>query len=648
MRIRTYLTISYLGLVLLVTFGTLIIAQWIVDALAEKNLLSAENAVKSVTNANLKLSEDLLVLYGMRIVEMKAEEVADRLSHRLAGLPGYDYEELRKDEQLRRVATQDISTYKHGSAGYVDVYDRTGLSVWHPNKSVEGRNFAEWKNEFPEMWKYVERSLTEEKVSGYYDFFDENSGIRRKFMVLAHSRGTPFVVAATVNIDEFFKPVHDEIKSESDKATMRARQSIEASAQSIEDKFRLLSIAGSLLLLGIGALFAVWFAGSVSHPILRLRDAVERMGAGNLNEEAPEQGAVEVRHLGKAFNELGKQLTEYIEKRDFIRDTFGRYLTPEVVARLLESKDGLKLGGETREITMIMSDIRGFTALMANMRPQQVIFFLNRYLGKMVEIIQNQGGIVDEIMGDGILAFFGAPEPLQDHPGRAVASALQMQAVMEEINGLNEADGFPSIEMGIAVHTGTVVVGNIGSEKRTKYGAVGSDVNLTGRMESYAVGGQVLISRSTYERIPQILEVMDVLEIQMKGVALPSLMYDVRGISEPYNIQLPVRKEDLIPLRDNIEIRLYTLDRKAVAETALRASITHFSSKRVSVSSMCPVSQWEDVKIQILDDNLAPINGECYAKVISVKHVEGGYECLMRFTCVPSEVFEALRRAAGV
>jgi hypothetical protein len=222
-----------------------------------------------------------------------------------------------------------------------------------------------------------------------------------------------------------------------------------------------------------------------------------------------------------------------------------------------------------------------------------------------------------------------------------------MQAVMEEINALNDADGFPSIEMGIAVHTGTVVVANIGSEKRTKYGAVGSNVNLTGRMESYAVGGQVLISRSTHESIPQILEVADVLEIQMKGVALASVLYDVIGISEPYNIRLPVRNEDLIPLRNSIEVRLYTLDRKTVAGTALRASITHFSPKRVTVSSAYPVNQWEEVKIEILDDNLAPIAGESYAKVISVKHVKGDYECLMRFTSIPPGVLEALRQSAG-
>lgn len=646
MRIRTYLTLSYLGIVLFFTFGTVILAEWVVETMAERDLRAAEEAIKSVTESNLQLSEKLLTQYGMRIVEMKAEEVADRLFHRLGGRADYDYEELRKEEGLRSLATQNIPAYKRSSAGYVDVYDRTGLSVWHPNKDIEGRNFAEWKDEFRDMWKYVERSFTEDKVSGYYDFLDENSNRKRKFMVLVHVPETPFIVAATVNIDEFFKPVHDEITNRSHKATTQARLSIEDSSKSTQDKLRLLSVAGSLLLLGVGALFALWFAASVSRPIMRLRDVVARMGEGNWAVEVPEQGAIEVRHLGKSFNELGKQLTEYIKKRDFIRDTFGRYLTQEVAARLLESEDGLELGGESREITMIMSDIRGFTALIAGMQPQQVIFFLNRYLERMVEIIQNHGGVVDEIMGDGIFAFFGAPEPLEDHPARAVACALQMQAVIEDVNALNESEGFPAIEMGIAVHTGTVVVGNIGSEKRTKYGVVGSDVNLTGRIESYAVGGQVLISRSTYERMAQMPEVAAVLEVQMKGVALTSVLYDVTGLSEPYNIRLPVKKEELTQLRDNIEARLYTLDRKTVAGTALRALITHFSSQRVAVLSRHPLNLWEEMKVEVLDRDLAPIAGECYAKVISVKQAEGSYESLMRFTSLPSEVLEALRQAA--
>ena len=588
MRMRTYLILTYLGITFLVALGTSILAEWIIDKFAKEIVSSAEQGIKHVTEANLHLSQRLLTLYGMRIVEMKAEEVAGRLSNSLAGRLDYDYEQLRNDTQLRALATQYISAYNRDRAGYLEVYDKKGVTILHPNRKVEGRNFAKWKNEFPDMWKHIERSFTEEKVSGYYVFLDENNNRRRKYSVMVHARGTPFIVAAAVNIDDFFEPVHDKMTSHSNQATAQAEGAIAGAVGSTRYRLRLIGIVGTMLLLGIGALFALWFAYRVSRPIMRLRDAVERIGQGNWSQRVPEEGAVEVRNLGSSFNALGKQLTQYIEKRDFVRDTFGRYLSQEVVARLLTSEDGLQLGGESREISMIMSDIRGFTTVTENMRPEQVIFFLNRYLARMVDIIHNRGGVVDEIMGDGIFAIFGAPEQLPEHPARAVACAIEMQVAMDEINSLNAADGFEPIEMGIAVHTGTVVVGNIGSEKRTKYGAVGSDVNFAGRMEGYALGGQVLISQATYDGIPNGIEVEDVLKVRMKGIRKTSVLYDVVGLAEPYSVRLTVKRKDLIPLRNPVKVMIHTLERKAVAGEGIRATITYCSPSLITVSSADP------------------------------------------------------------
>src|SRR5208283_4872450 len=187
----------------------------------------------------------------------------------------------------------------------------------------------------------------------------------------------------------------------------------------------------------------------------------------------------------------------------------------------------------------MMSDLRGFTALTSTMSPEQVIKFLNRYLGKMVDIILDHRGIIDEIIGDGVLAFFGAPEALENHPELAVACALKMQLAMEEINAQNESDGLPHLEMGVAVNTGEVIVGNIGSEKRTKYGAVGSQVNFTGRVESFTVGGQVLISQATYESLSQKLDIRDAVAVEMKGVPGTVKLFDVRGISGDFEAKLP-------------------------------------------------------------------------------------------------------------
>ena len=254
-------------------------------------------------------------------------------------------------------------------------------------------------------------------------------------------------------------------------------------------------------------------------------------------------------------------------KRDFIRDTFGRYVTQEVVKRLLEDEEALELGGETREVSIVMSDLRGFTAITADMHPEQVVTFLNRYLGKMIEILTDNQAVIDEIVGDGILAFFGAPTPMADHPARAVACALEMQTAMEEINALNEADGLPHLEMGIAVNTGEVVVGNIGSERRTKYSVVGAHVNFTSRIESFALGGQVLISADTYERLKDLVEVGEVLQAQMKGIPGQSTLYELRSIGGAYNISLKAESHELRILARPLEVSLDLVTDKIVIGT---------------------------------------------------------------------------------
>jgi class 3 adenylate cyclase len=369
---------------------------------------------------------------------------------------------------------------------------------------------------------------------------------------------------------------------------------------------------------------------------------------GDFTATVPETGAREVAHLARSFNEMGRQLTEYIEKRDFIRDTFGRYVTQEVVKRLLESKESLELGGETREVSIVMSDLRGFTAITADMDPEQVITFLNRYLGKMIEILVEHRAVIDEIIGDGILAFFGAPEPLEDHPARALACALAMQAAMDEINAANEVDGLPHLEMGIAVNTGAVVVGNIGSEKRMKYSVVGAHVNFTGRMESYTVGGQVLISPSTYARVKEVIEVRDTLEVQMKGVPRPATLYDVRAITGDFEVRLKDRREALVALPQKLPVHLYRISEKIIRGVVESAWITQLCDTAAQVVFEGELKEWEDIRLHLLNEAGEEIPGKIYAKVTGLKAAEGGgQQTIIRFTSVSPETFKIIRRAVG-
>jgi class 3 adenylate cyclase len=295
---------------------------------------------------------------------------------------------------------------------------------------------------------------------------------------------------------------------------------------------------------------------------------------------------------------------------------------------------------------MLMSDLRGFTALTSTMRPEQVITFLNRYLSTMLDILIDHRGTVDEIIGDGILAFFGAPESLEDHPARAVACALKMQAAMDEINALNEREGLPHLEMGAAVNTGQVVVGNIGSEKRAKYGAVGSQVNFTGRVESFTVGGQVLISRSTYDGVADIVDVREVLTVTMKGIPGEVLLYDVRGIRGPHAVQLLDRDFSPMPLKKNIQVTLRRLDEKILADVETTGLITHISVTSALVDLPHPIRQWENVRMQLLDAEHDSVAGEVYGKVVLVTETDGATEAFVRFTSASPGAYTMIRQAS--
>ncbi|MCA9428814.1 MAG: adenylate/guanylate cyclase domain-containing protein, partial [Candidatus Omnitrophica bacterium] len=193
-----------------------------------------------------------------------------------------------------------------------------------------------------------------------------------------------------------------------------------------------------------------------------------------------------------------KQRTAELELRNrFIRETFGRYLSDKVVDSLLQSPEGLAMGGETRTVTVLMADLRGFIAKTQGLPPERVVQLVNVFLSAMTEVILRHGGTIDEFIGDAILVIFGAPVLGEDDASRAVRCALEMQREMVAVNEQNRALGLPEVEMGIGLSTGEVVVGNIGSERRAKYGVVGATVNLASRIESFTRGGDILLPDST-------------------------------------------------------------------------------------------------------------------------------------------------------
>jgi len=217
-----------------------------------------------------------------------------------------------------------------------------------------------------------------------------------------------------------------------------------------------------------------------------------------------------------------------------IRETFGRYMSAEVVTEILKSPGGINLKGELRDITVLVSDLRGSTPMGEALEPPQVLRVINRYLDRMINVIMRHEGTIDEFTGDGILVFFGAPRAMPDAAKRAVSCALDMQKAMPELNTENVALGLPELRMGIGINSGQIVVGNIGSEQRKKYGAIGSAINVAFRVEAQTDrnGGEILITQAVRDRVDGPLELGPPRTVQLKGIAEPTPLYPVIGLPE--------------------------------------------------------------------------------------------------------------------
>jgi adenylate cyclase len=323
-----------------------------------------------------------------------------------------------------------------------------------------------------------------------------------------------------------------------------------------------------------------------------------------------------------------------------IRSTFAKYLAPEVVDEMLQDPDNLKLGGETRQLTIMMSDLRGFTATAERLEAAAVLEMLNHYLGTMADIIVDYRGTIDEFIGDAILVIFGAPIERPDDARRAVACCLAMQKAMDGVNAVNAAKGLPKLEMGIALNTGEVTVGNIGSERRLKYGVVGSHVNLTARIESNTVGGQLLISESTLKLAGADIKLGEKYSIIAKGFPEPVVAYEVLGIGGEHGIYLDEVDLGLTELSEPREVRFRTMKSKNDEGPEQTGELTALSELGGVLNVQEPIEALANLKLQLWTH--APLDGDVYAKVVA-----SGTVCKLRFTNLPPAVESHLRSTLG-
>jgi adenylate cyclase len=327
----------------------------------------------------------------------------------------------------------------------------------------------------------------------------------------------------------------------------------------------------------------------------------------------------------------------------FIRKVFGRYLSDEVVKNILESDEGMQMGGGKRVVTIMMTDIRGFSILSQELDPQDCVRMLNNYFGVMTPLIQKYDGVIDEFLGDAILAIFGAPVVSEIHAQQAVACAIEMQRAMIEVNRTNQEWGLPSIEMGIAVNTGEVVVGNIGSETRSKYGVVGHHVNLTARIESFTVGGQIMASEFTVNALQPEITIAQSLQVEAKGIKEAVTIHEITAIGAPYDLRLEDKTQILSSLKRELPVSFSRVTGKAIADECEEGTLTAANAGVAKLSTNAELQVMNNLRMNI-PGYPGSENDQIYSKVTSrVERQNGQNQYIIKLTSAPLEARKYIR-----
>ncbi|MBF0400105.1 MAG: adenylate/guanylate cyclase domain-containing protein [Magnetococcales bacterium] len=349
--------------------------------------------------------------------------------------------------------------------------------------------------------------------------------------------------------------------------------------------------------------------------------------------------------VNKSLRESQLQLER---RNQFIRGIFNRYMSDEVVESILETPEGLQMGGEKKQVTVVMSDLRGFTAISETLPPETVVTIINQYLEKMTEIIFKYKGTISNFMGDGIMILFGAPIGREDDAQRAVACALEMQQAMPEINIRNESQGYPTLNMGVGIHTGMVVAGNIGSQKRSQYTVMGRAVNLAARIESYSVGGQVLISEHTRQACSVPLRIDNTMEVTPKGIEHTLTLYQVGGIGGAYPVYLGEAKAvEYRHVSGQLPVQFAILAGKHAGSMDYSGEFSGLSPSGAKLKTAVPLEPFSNLKLTLQWEQ-ETIHG-IFAKVVGGE-TEDNPEAELVFTFVPPKahsLFQTLLEEEG-
>jgi adenylate cyclase len=297
-----------------------------------------------------------------------------------------------------------------------------------------------------------------------------------------------------------------------------------------------------IIVLGIGMAFAL--GRRITQPIDRLVNASRAIGQGDYSFRFRERRKDELGLLMEAFNEMAQGMLEKTQ----VKSALSRYVSAGVAREILSNLDDVSLSGKRVEGSVLFADIKGFTQIAENMRPEELVAILNRYFTLITCACEINHGMVDKYMGDGVMLVFGAPEPDSDHAYHAISCALLIQKLVAHENALREEQGKFPVQFRIGVNTGSMLAGNMGSRERMEYTVVGDTVNLASRLCGITNGNEIVISREMYLRddVRERVIAGEYQSIQLRGISHPVSTYRVEQLTSAGQEVIALQFEEIL------------------------------------------------------------------------------------------------------
>ncbi len=347
----------------------------------------------------------------------------------------------------------------------------------------------------------------------------------------------------------------------------------------------------------------------------------------------------------KNIDTLMKSLTDLFEqnKDNSERVKIDEKFKDEVRNRVMLSNFPVK-DAETKEVSILLSDLRGFTAMSEKHTPLSIIELLNRYFSKMSQIIYKYDGTIDKFMGDSIMVLFGALDNTSADIAPTLACAIEMQMAMNEINAISRYLGMSKLYMGIGINTGEVVAGTLGSEMYREYTVIGDQVNIVSRVEAQSLRGQILITENTYNKSKDFIEVGTVNEVHVKGKVNLVKMYELLAITKPERLEVPRREIRKSPrVEVNIPLNFYLIKNSIVSSQRSQGRIIDISYGGLYINTKHEIEPFSEVKMKISLSLMDTDSNEIYARVLNCKKINNHYESHLEFTAIDDSARKVIK-----